>query len=233
MYWLVYLMITDYFPLKAHTLHIMVFDYQDFVASASRCVCTCLCPCKYTKTCYLSLSKLERYQCSQCLKWYSEELGLGVLENLTLVTVVVVLDVNRHVAQQAALPMDEVVMWDLPSTPAMCPCAYHSRSPTAQACYWRYSCDGFSDLFQSKWTQLIHFYSWSGWCNSLGLKYKSLCQQIEGTATPAGLHSLFQTDSSCHFPQPSCIQGKMHDHGLPAALPALYQHLLSRHLATR
>lgn len=31
-------MIIDYFPLKAHKLHIMVFDYQDFVASASRCM---------------------------------------------------------------------------------------------------------------------------------------------------------------------------------------------------
>lgn len=117
-----------------------------------------------------------------------------------------------------------------PASPLSQPCIpVHPQgrsAPPPQDLPWEVLLWGFSGLFQSRWTQLNHCHCQSCWSSSLGLKYKSLRQQIQGMGAPGregGIghwHSLFHTDGTRRFPWPSWIQAKKHGHGLITATAA-------------
>lgn len=54
-------------------------------------------------------------------------------------------------------------------------------APLSPGLPWEVLLWGFSDLFQSSWSKLNHFHCQSCWSSLLGLKYRSLHQQIQGT----------------------------------------------------
>lgn len=184
-------------------------------------VCTCVCVCKYLHK-KRAVPACPNENRSVVSAWgdIQKSFVCSILENLSLKMVVVTLGVCRWLCPS----VEEAVPSSLPSLPAVHPCGPPWQiSPPSPGLTWEVPFWGFSDLFQARWTQLNHFHCQSCWSSSLGLKYKSLHQQIQGTVAPGRgggtrcWHSLFQTDSTRRFPQPSWIQVKMHGHGLITA----------------